>query len=423
MDTWGLLSLIVKEKRDLMNFVFISPNFPDNFRNFCDRLRNNGANVLGIGDSPYDSLNDSLKGALTEYYKVGSMEDYDQVYRAVAYFAFRHGRIDWIESNNEHWLELDAKLRKDFNVNTGVLPDELSLWKSKAAMKPVYKAAGIPSARQHRVSTMEDALGFLDEIGGYPVFAKPNVGVGASETYKIENEDDLRSFFDAVSGKDYVMEEFVVGDIYTYDAICDRNGDPVFESSFRCVNVADSVNDDTEALIFVLPEVPDQLRDLGRKALKGFKVKSRFVHFEFFRLTEPLKGLADAGDFVGLEVNMRPAGGFIPDMMNYSHSTDVYQIWADMVCFDRSMKEKGGPDRWCVYIGAKDRFDHVHKHDEILARYGGRITMCQRMPDVFSAAMGNQMYMALLDTEDDVREFAEYILDEQARIVLPSLYK
>lgn len=406
-----------------MNFVFISPNFPDNFRNFCDRLHKNGANVLGIGDASYDSLNDELKGSLTEYYKVDSMEDYSQVYRAVAFFAFKYGRIDWIESNNEYWLELDAKLRKDYNVTTGVQPDELSLWKSKAAMKPVYKAAGIPSARQHRVSAIEEALEFIDEIGGYPVFAKPNVGVGASETYKIDSEDDLRAFFSAVSGKDYVMEEFIVGDIYTYDAICDQNGDPVFESSFRCVNVADSVNDDTEAIIFILPEVPGQLRDYGRKALKSFRVKSRFVHFEFFRLTEARKGLADVGDFIGLEVNMRPAGGFIPDMMNYSHSTDVYQIWADMVCFDRSYKKPGGPDRFCVYIGAKDRFTHTHSHEEILSRYGDRITMRQRMPDVFAAAMGNQMYMALLDTEDDVREFASFVVDEQAPLLLPTLYK
>ena len=157
--------------------------------------------------------------------------------------------------------------------------------------------------------------------------------------------------------------------------------------------------------------------------MKGFKVKNRFVHFEFFRLTEPRKGLGDVGDFVGLEVNMRPAGGFIPDMKNYAHSTDVYQIWADMICFGQSHKGKDGPERWCVYVGTKDHIDHTHSHDEILERYGGKITMCQRMPDIFSAAMGNQMYMALLDSEEEVRDYIAYILDEQAKILMPSLYK
>ena len=406
-----------------MNFIFISPNFPDNFRNFCDRLNANGVTVLGIGDASYDSLSDTLKGALTEYYKVDSLENYDEVYRAAAFFAFKYGRIDWIESNNEYWLELDARLRKDFHVTTGVLPEELALWKSKAAMKPVYRAAGVPSARQHRVSTIEAALDFIDEVGGYPAFAKPNVGVGASSTFKIDNEEELKAFFEAVSGADYVMEEYISGDIYTYDAICDENGEPVFESSLTCVNVSDSVNDDTEAIIYIVPEVPDQLREYGRRALKGFKVKSRFVHFEFFKLSEGRPGLAGAGEFVGLEVNMRPAGGFIPDMMNFSHSTDVYRIWADMVCHRSSADAKNGPDRYCVFVGTKDRFDHIHSHDEILTRYGDRITMCQRMPAVFYAAMGSQMYMALLDTEDDVREYVEFILDEEARKIMLNLYK
>ena len=277
------------------------------------------------------------------------------------------------------------------------------------------------------MSTIEAALEFIDEVGGYPVFAKPNVGVGASETFKINNEEDLEAFFAAVSGKDhvkdYVMEEYISGDIFTYDAICDENGDPIFESSFTCVNVSDSVNDDTEAIIYVLPEVPDQLRDYGRRALKSFKVRSRFVHFEFFRLSEARKGLAEAGNFVGLEVNMRPAGGFIPDMMNYSHSTDVYRIWADMVWHRSSVDASNGPDRYCVFVGTKDRFTHTHGHDEILARYGNRITMCQRMPAVFYAAMGSQMYMALLDTKEDVREYVSFILDEEAPKIMPSLFE
>ena len=119
---------------------------------------------------------------------------------------------------------------------------------------------------------------------------------------------------------------------------------------------------------------------------------------------------------------MRPAGGFTPDMINFSHSTDVYQIWADMVSTGTSTGRKNGTDRWCVFASRKDRFTHVRTHEEILSRYDGKIVMCQRMPDIFSEAMGNQMYIALLDTEDEVREYVEYIIDEQARIVIPSLY-
>ena len=41
--------------------------------------------VLGIGDASYESLPFYTKIALTEYYKVNSLEDYEEVYRACAY--------------------------------------------------------------------------------------------------------------------------------------------------------------------------------------------------------------------------------------------------------------------------------------------------------------------------------------------------
>ena len=70
----------------MKNVVFISPNFPTNYWQFCRELKNNGLNVLGIGDQPYDELTPALKDSLNEYYKVGTLEDYDAVYRAVAFF-------------------------------------------------------------------------------------------------------------------------------------------------------------------------------------------------------------------------------------------------------------------------------------------------------------------------------------------------
>ena len=44
-----------------MNFIFISPQFPKTYWNFCDRLKRNGVNVLGIADTPYDQLDNKVK--------------------------------------------------------------------------------------------------------------------------------------------------------------------------------------------------------------------------------------------------------------------------------------------------------------------------------------------------------------------------
>ena len=73
-----------------MNFVFLSPNFPKTYYNFTQCLRNNGVTTLGIGDEPYDQLSQECRDSLVEYYKVNSLENYDEVYRAFAFFAFKY---------------------------------------------------------------------------------------------------------------------------------------------------------------------------------------------------------------------------------------------------------------------------------------------------------------------------------------------
>ena len=107
-----------------MNYILISPHFPENFKPFAKELKNKGINVLGIGDEVYDNLGSDLQNSLTEYYKVNDLEHTIDVKKAVAHLFSKYGPIDRIESHNEHWLELDAELREQFNV-PGVRPADL----------------------------------------------------------------------------------------------------------------------------------------------------------------------------------------------------------------------------------------------------------------------------------------------------------
>ena len=184
----------IEKGMQVMNFIFISPNFPEHYWRFCKELKDNGVNVLGIGDSSYEELSDDLKASLNEYYRVSSLENYDEVYRGVAFLTFKHGRIDWIESNNEYWLERDAMLRTDFNLHTGFRNEDMHKVKFKSAMKEYYQKAGIPTARYHMIDDIEHTREFIAQVG-YPVIVKPDNGVGANATYKLKNDADLERFF------------------------------------------------------------------------------------------------------------------------------------------------------------------------------------------------------------------------------------
>ena len=390
----------------MKNVVFISPNFPTNYWQFCRELRNNGLNVLGVGDQPYDDLLPELRASLTEYYKVSSLENYDEVYRAVAFFIHKYGRIDWLESNNEYWLEKDAALRTDFHITSGFQTEDMPRIKYKSKMKKFYQKAGIPTARYHLVTDdIKKCRAFIKKVG-YPVVVKPDNGVGAAATYKLKTDEDLVAFMASrPQGVPYIMEEFVNAEVNSYDAIIDSNGEPIFETgNVTPMSVMDIVNNNDNSIYYIVKDLPEDTREAGRATVKSFGVKSRFVHFEFFRLNEDHEGLGKKGQIMALEVNMRPCGGFTPDMINFARSTNVYKIWADMIAYDSTLMSEG-EHQYCAFAGRRDGKDFKLDHEALMAKYGSHMRMVDRIPEALSGAMADQMYIATFPTREEMDQF------------------
>ncbi len=397
-----------------MNFIFLSPNFPSNYWHFCQELKKNGATVLGIGDCPYDDLDRNLRLSMNEYYKVNSLENYDEVFRAVAFFTFKYGKIDWLESNNEYWLERDAALRTEFHITTGFQVEDMHKVKYKSAMKEYYAKAGIPAARWHIVDTPEATKKFIKSVGGYPVIVKPDNGVGAGDTHKIKSEEQLDAFFAEKHEEPYICEEMVKGVVCSFDAIINSKGEPIFETgNVSPVSIMDIVNEAGNSFFYMVKNLADDVRDAGHRVVKAFGVKSRFVHLEFFRLTEDMKSLGKAGTIVGLEVNMRPSGGVSPDMYNFANSTDAYKIWADMVCFDASDYGKGGQHYYCGFAGRRAGRNFVLSNEEAQAKYADKLVMVGPVQEALSSAMGNYMFMGRFDTEEEMFAFVKDVFAEK----------
>ena len=246
------------------------------------------------------------------------------------------------------------------------------------------------------------------------MIVKPDKGVGAVATWKLQNGDELERFYADLPAQPYVMEEFIEGEICSYDAITDSECGILFESMTVWPPVMDIVNKDLDLMYYTCPEVPEKLKELGRRTVKAFGVNRRFVHLEFFRLTKARKGLGEVGDFAALEVNMRPAGGYTPDMMNFAHSTDVYRIYAEMVTSDRRVEPPSSQHGYCVYASRKDGHRYVYPHEEILRRYSTRLVMQEEMPPMNWPQMGRYMYTAKLDTFDEVTEFIDLVHKKEA---------
>ena len=378
-----------------MNYIVISPYYPQNFQQFSIELANKGITVLGIGQEPYEQLDEPLRNSLTEYFRVDNLEDPDEVKRAVAYLFYKHGPIDRIESHNEYWLELDAALREQFNV-FGAKPDDLKKTKFKSEMKKLFKKAGVPVVPGEVIQTEADVDHAVETIG-LPMIAKPDNGVGAAATFKLETPEDVQHFKEEWDHHTvYFFEQFVTSsDICTFDGLIDRNGKIVFSTSFNyAYTPLDLMIYKMDNSYYVLKEVDPKLRQYGEAIVKEFGMRERFFHIEFFR---------NGDDYIVIEYNNRPAGGFTIDVYDYAHSIDLYRGYADLVAgeeFPTSPYET----QYCLATSRRASAHYLYSEEELLSKYSQQFKVKKVMPAAFAELQGDLLYMLTTPSREELEQ-------------------
>lgn len=385
-----------------MNFVIFSPHFPPNYYPFCVKLKQMGVNVLGLADASYDELRPELKAALTEYYRVNNANNYEELLRSLGYFTHRFGKIDRLESQNEYWLESDARLRTDFNI-PGLRTQDMPKLKRKSEMKKIFNQANIPAARGQVSKKIEEVKELISEWG-YPIVAKPDIGVGAYRTYKISNDSDLGNFFQRPPLVDYIFEEFISGTIQTFDGLTNQNGEIVFSSSMEySEGVMDLVNQNLDFWYYTQRNIPKDLESYGQTLVEVYQTRERFFHFEFFRKPE--------GQLIALEVNMRPPGGLTTDMWNYANDINIYYEYANVVVNNQFSGIVNRP-YYVIYIGRRNNKLYRHSHQEVMTSFPGKIVHHEPISGIFASAIGDYGYLARSSDLTEVEQIAQWVLEK-----------
>ena len=378
-----------------MNYIVISPYYPQNFQQFTIELANQGINVLGIGQEPYDQLDQPLKNALTEYFRVENLENLDEVKRAVAFLFYKHGPIDRIESHNEYWLEQDAQLREQFNV-FGAKPKDLKKTKFKSEMKKLFKKAGVPVVPGQVVKTLSGVDLAVNKLG-LPLIAKPDNGVGAAATFKLETKKDVEYFKSEWDQETvYFFEKFVQsGEICTFDGLVDKDGQIVFSTTFDYAHTPlDLMIYKMDNSYYVLKDMDPKLRIYGESIVKTFGMKERFFHIEFFR---------DGDDYVAIEYNNRPAGGFTIDVYNFAHSIDLYKGYAAIVVGKEFPSTHLKP-LFCLATSRRASTNYAYAESELLEKYRDNFKVKKDMPAAFAELQGDYLYMLTTSSREQMKQ-------------------
>jgi hypothetical protein len=281
-----------------MNVVFVSPGYPPFVFNYCCELRSAGARVLGIGDIPLEQLRPELRSAMDDYRHVPNLDAYETVRDAVADLTHAHGPIHRLESQNEYWLETDARLRDEFDI-AGLRSSDMPRLRRKSGMKAVVRAHGIPHARGEALDDGGQLRAFVSNHG-LPVVVKPDKGIGSVNTYLARTEAEIEQLVSTpIAG--YVVEECLTGDIVSFDGLVGRTGELLFSTSLEYGSQVLGMRSVWGHWGHVLVrQMAPELEELGRRTVAAFDLRERFFHIEYFRGAD--------GRYTFLEVNARLPG-------------------------------------------------------------------------------------------------------------------
>ena len=381
-----------------MDFLYLSPEFPPNYAPFILQLAHHGARVWALGEADFYELPDPLRRAIRYYVRAdfgshGAVESALHRLLEAKTAAGTPPGFDVVESHNEIWLELEAHINATLNV-PGIRPADLAPLKKKSAMKERFSACGLPTARGALL--VDPAQGpALAKAIGLPLVLKPDEGVGAGRIYVVASAAELQKTLPKLAGS-YFMEEFIAAPIVTYDGLVNREGALLFENSLAYGEGVLEYVRGKDTFFYVRRRIPQRLREIGRRLVGAFGIRRKFFHFEFF---------VRDGDYLPIEINCRPPGGAILDMMNYSADTDLYAAYARMITGAEEAADGGDKPYYVAYAGRRDR-DYRYSHGELMERLGPALVEHGRNPALFRQAMCDYRYIVRSPNRDELLRMA-----------------
>ena len=393
-----------------MNYIFISPTYPDGHWRYAAAQRLAGHHVLGLGDAGDETFRPELRGNLTEYRRVGDLHDYDAVYRTCAYFVSRYGRIDDIESLNPYWCDLVEALNMEF-CDEPILPAEC--WESMAvgfADSPLLPVSA-------RVSSADEAAAFAAEHG-WPLLAVP---VSDKRPWQRLTADagQLAALFSVPAGKtvikgeggsaapydgDWMLYAQIAGEPISVDGLCGLGDDG---RQMLTAVAAHAVRED--GALWYVP-LSDEERERVLE-LVAQTVECGFFHIDAVRLPSAVKGLGKRGELLFNAVEDAPPHEYVMDCMNIEFDCDLRAVWAGMGDVNEPLER-----RYCAGAACR-RFGRCYRnsHEKILRRLADRLKIHERTADSDKTRFGDYVYIFRGTDAAELRRGVKYITEDFAK--------
>jgi biotin carboxylase len=288
---------------------------------FLRECRRQGCRVLLLTD---ETLRDAgwPRESIDEFFYITRGMPEADIRKGLAHVA-RTERIDRIVALDDFDVEMAAMLREYLQL-PGMGQTTARGFRDKLAMRTRARAAGIPCPGFIHVLNHAAIHEWTSHVPP-PWVLKPRSQAAAIGIRKLHSAGELWQAIEGLGDAhaDYLVEQFVGGDVYHVDAIV-ADGGQRFASVSRYGTPPMAVAH--EGGIFVTRTLPDTdpavpaLRDLNARVLDELDLARGVSHTEFIR--------SEDGTWYFLETSARVGGAYIVDVVEAATGINLWREWA-----------------------------------------------------------------------------------------------
>jgi biotin carboxylase len=288
---------------------------------FLRECKRRGCRVLLLTEEKLRDA-DWPREAVDEFFYIRRDMPHTDIRKGAAHLA-RRERIDRIVALDDFDVELGAMLREHLFI-PGMGETTGRAFRDKLAMRRRARGAGIPCPEFVHVLNSEAIRKWTSRVPP-PWVMKPRSQAAAIGIRKLHSADELWQAIEATgdSFAEYVLEQFVPGDVFHVDSI-------VFDRQVRFA-VASRYNTPPmevahEGGIFATRTLASDdplsaaLLESNAGVLGSFGLVRGASHTEFIR--------AHSGDWYFLETSARVGGAFIVDVVEAATGVNLWREWA-----------------------------------------------------------------------------------------------
>jgi hypothetical protein len=344
--------------------VLVAPHFlPNTVRYVRAFIELDGVDTTVISESPESALPTAIREKLAGHYRVPACMDARQLVGALRVITRAIGPVDRLVGTLEQLQLPLAEARQALGI-PGMHSEVARNFRDKDRMKDVLRARGVPVAKSGLVESESALRSYFRTLGG-AVIVKPQAGLGARSTYRLESEADVDVLIASGGGptreRPLLVEEFVRAREHTCETVT-VEGKPVWRSGTRYFpSPLEVLENPWMQYCVLLPREEDDATFTDFHAVNSAALEAlgmtdgaagtALTHMEWF--------LKEDGSMLVSEVGARPPGVQIMPLMGLAHGVDMISAWAELVSLDRFDPPKRVAAAGAAFFRGQGRGDKI----------------------------------------------------------------